>query len=153
EILNSGAEIGDPEGYAAKLARHRCSDYWRQHCPDWQDLKGRLYRFLGKQANWRRWNSAEIKGPVKGWLCSPANWESKPNAPGSRIAALLDKPKLISSRALPKTEVFQKLDSADWDRLLHGIFTYLDGPIRLDELVSIVGTLFGVKGSRELAFD
>lgn len=149
EILHSGVEIGDPEGYAAKLARHRCSDYWRAHCPHWQDLKGRLYRFLGKQEKWTRWTS----GQVRGWLCAPAGWESRALAPGSRVSALLDNPRMLPSRDLPKSEVFQKLDAMEWDRLLHGVFTYLDGPIRLDELVSIAGVLFGVKGSRELAFD
>lgn len=149
EALRSGVEIADPEGYAARTARNRCYDYWREHSPDWFDLKGRLYRFFGKQPAWTRWNTAEPKG----WICGPAAIRNSPLAESHRVAALLDNPRRISSRALPKREVFQQLDAADWDRLLTGIFDYLGGPVRMDELVSIAGVLFGVRGSRVLAFD
>jgi hypothetical protein len=49
--------------------------------------------------------------------------------------------------------VVSELDSTAWDTLLKGIFEYLHGPLRLDDLVSICGVLFGVKGSREMAFE
>lgn len=149
EILNSGAPIQDPEGYAATLARNRCYDYWRDHSPDWYDLKGRLYRFLGKQPMWTRWKTDELKG----WVCSPAAIKNKPMAEGRLVTELLEKPRRINARALPKTDVFQNLDAKDWDRLLTGVFDFLGGPLRLDELVSIAGVLFGVRGSRELAFE
>ncbi len=149
QALDAGAEIADPEGYAATLARHGCSDYWRAKSPEWYELKGRLYRFFRKQPAWEQWTHAEVRGSV----CGLASWKNRPMATGNRVAALLDKPRLISSRALPKAEVFQQLAAADWDRLLKGIFSYLEGPVRLDDLVSIAAALFGVKGARELAFD
>ena len=74
-------------------------------------------------------------------------------AQGNRISALLEKPRSIRSSALPKREVVSELDSTAWDTLLKGIFEYLHGPLRLDDLVSICGVLFGVKGSREMAFE
>jgi hypothetical protein len=131
------------------VARHRCSDYWREHRPEWYELKGRLYRFFGKHPAWERWRSAEIRG----WVCGLEKWHDRALAEGSRVAALIERPRLISSRALPRVELFQHLDSTGWDRLLHGIFTYLDGPVRLDDLVSIAGSIFGVKGVRELALE
>jgi len=149
EALQGGAEIGDPDGYAATIARHRCYDYWRDHSPDWYELKGRLYRFLGKQPAWTRWKTDELRG----WICGPSARPPHPLAEGSKIAALLEKPRRIAATALPKIEIFQRLEASDWDRLLTGIFDYLGGPLRLDELVSICGVLFGVKGARELAFD
>ena len=144
EILNSGAPIQDPEGYAATLARNRCYDYWRDHSPDWYDLKGRLYRFLGKQPMWTRWTIDELKG----WICAPAAIKNKPMAEGRLVAELLEKPRRINARALPKTDVFQNLDAKDWDRLLTGFFDFLGGPVRLDELVSIAGVLFGRAADR-----
>jgi hypothetical protein len=148
-VVDSGARIADPEAYASTVARHRCADYWLEHNPDWFEIKGRLYRFFGKQPGWERWTSAGLQG----WICGHAGWKSRPMASGSRVAALLETPRFIPSRSLPRHEVFQKLDATEWDRVLHGIFTYLDGPARLDEIVSIAGALFDVKGSRDLAFD
>lgn len=149
QALDAGAEIADPEAYAATVARHACSDYWRAQAAEWYELKGRLYRFFRKQPAWELWTRPDVRGPV----CGPAAWRDRAMATGNRVAALLDKPRLISSRMLPKAEVFQELAVTDWDRLLNGAFSYLEGPVRLDALVSIAGALFGVQGSRELAYD
>lgn len=149
KAIGSGVTFGEPKGYAATVARNSCRDYWRVYNPGWADLKGRLSRFFRKQPAWALWETPEQLG----WICGPASWNEKGVAPGNKVAALLEKPRSIRSSALPKREVVSELDSTAWDTLLKGIFEYLHGPVRLDDLVSICGVLFGVKGSREMAFE
>jgi hypothetical protein len=149
KAIGSGVVFGDAKGYAATVARNSCRDYWRVYNPGWADLKGRLSRFFRKQPAWALWETAEQLG----WICGPAQWKGKAAAAGSRVSALLEKPRNIKSGALPKREVVSELDSTAWDALFRGIFDYLQGPARLDDLVSICGVLFGVKGSREMAFE
>jgi hypothetical protein len=147
--IGSGVTFGDAKGYAATVARNSCRDYWRVYNPGWADLKGRLSRFFRKQPAWALWETPEQLG----WICGPKEWNQKAVAQGNRIGALLEKPRSIRSSALPAREVVSELDSTAWDTLLKGIFEYLNGPVRLDDLVSICGVLFGVKGSREMAFE
>ncbi|HLH40344.1 MAG TPA: sigma factor [Bryobacteraceae bacterium] len=149
KALAADTRIDDPAGYAATIARNSCRDYWRLRNPGWADLKGRLSRFFRKQPGWAMWQSDEQLG----WICGPADWRSKPPAAGSRISELIEQPRRLGRDALPKAELAGRLDAAGWGRLLRGVFDYLDGPARLDEVVSIAGVLFGVKGSREMAFD
>jgi hypothetical protein len=149
KAIASGVAFGDAKGYAATVARNSCRDYWRVYNPGWADLKGRLSRFFRKQPKWALWETPEQLG----WICGPAHWNEKAIAQGNRISALLEKPRSIRSSALPRREVVSELDSTAWDTLLNGIFEYLHGPVRLDDLVSICGVLFGVKGAREMAFE
>jgi hypothetical protein len=145
--IRAGARIDDAAAYAATVARNSCRDYWRCQNPGWADLKGRLHRFFRKQPAWEMWETDEQNG----WICGPGGWQSRSMAEGNRVQALLDKPRRIDASALPPNEVMERLDATAWDRLLQGFFDYLKGPVRLDDLVSIAGVLFGVKGSREMA--
>lgn len=149
KAITGGSRIDDGQGYAATIARNSCRDYWRMHNPGWADLKGRLSRFFRKQPAYELW---EIDAQL-GWICGPAGWKGRAIADGSRVSTLIESPRHIPSKALPRVEVVEQLDAPAWDKLLQGAFEYLDGPVRLDELVSIIGVLFGVKGSREMAFD
>ncbi|GEM_PF-2336194 len=149
KALEAAARIDDPDGYAAAIARNSCRDYWRLRNPGWADLKGRLSRFFRKQPAWALWQSEEQLG----WICGPAEWRSKPPASGSRVSELIEQPRRVRRTSLPTVELAERLDAAGWDRLLRGVFDYLGGPARLDEVVSIAGVLFGVSGSREMAFD
>jgi hypothetical protein len=146
KAIRAEARIDDPAAYAATVARNSCRDHWRLQNPGWADLKGRLHRFFRKQPAWEMWENDQQLG----WICGPAGWQDKEMAAGGRVNALLDKPRRIDASALPKVEMVERLDSTAWDRLLQGFFDYLQGPVRLDDLVSIAGVLFGVKGSREM---
>ncbi len=143
------ARIDDPAAYAAIIARNSCRDFWRVHHPGWADLKGRLSRFFRKQQAYALWSTDEQLG----WICGPAGWRDRAMAEGAKVNALVENPRRIRTSALPKTEVVERLDAPGWARFIEGLFEYLAGPLRLDDLVSIAGVLFGVKGSREMAFD
>jgi hypothetical protein len=145
----SVTRIDDPAAYAAIIARNSCRDFWRVHHPGWADLKGRLSRFFRKQPAYALWSTDEQLGLI----CGPAGWRDRAMAEGAKVNALVENPRRIRASALPKTEVVERLDAPGWARFLEGLFEYLGGPIRLDDLVSIAGVLFGVKGSREMAFD
>jgi hypothetical protein len=149
KAIGSGVTFGDAKGYAATVARNSCRDYWRVYNPGWADLKGRLSRFFRKQPAWALWDTPDQLG----WICGPVEWKTRAKAQGNKVSALLEKPKSIRGSALPRREMVSELDSTAWDTLLRGIFEYLHGPVRLDDLVSICGVLFGVKGSREMAFE
>jgi hypothetical protein len=141
--------IDDPSGYAAVIARNSCRDFWRVHNPGWADLKGRLSRFFRKQPAYELWTTDEQLGSI----CGPAAWRNRAMAAGAKVSELIESPRRVRTSALPKAEVVEKLDAPAWARLIEGFFEYLEGPVRLDELVSIIGVFFGVKGSREMAFD
>jgi hypothetical protein len=149
KALASETHIDDPAGYAAVIARNSCRDFWRVHNPGWADLKGRLSRFFRKQPAYELWTTDEQLGSI----CGPAAWRNRAIAAGSKVGELIESPRRVRASALPKAEIVEKLDAPAWARLLEGFFEYLEGPVRLDELVSIAGVLFGVKGSREMAFD
>ena len=149
KALAGNLRIEDPAGYAAVMARNSCRDFWRVHNPGWADLKGRLSRFFRKQSAYAIWSTNEQSGSI----CGPAAWRDRAMASGAKISDLIENPRRVRSSSLPKSEVIEQLDAPAWARLIEGVFEYLDGPVRLDEFVSIAGVLFGVKGSREMAFD
>ncbi len=149
KAIRNGAEIADPHAYGSTVARNSCRDHWRIQNPGWADLKGRLSRFFKHQPLWAVWENPDQLGPV----CGPADWRDKPMAAGNRVAALLDRPRRIEASALPSSNMVDHLDATEWDRLLLGFFEFLRGPVRLDDLVSIAGILFGVKGSRVMSFE
>lgn len=147
--IRNRARIDNPRAYGATVARHTCCDHWRHESPEWTELKGRLRAFFKAQSPWALWDNLDQLGP----MCAPAEWRDKPMAEGERVAALLDRPRRIEESALPASTTISALKSNDWDRLLQGFFKFLRGPVRLDDLVSITGVLFGVMGSRFLAFN
>src|SRR5258707_226625 len=147
--IRGGAAIQDPKAYGSAVARNSCRNYWRGKNPGWADLKGRLSRFFRHQPNWASWETPDQLGKV----CGPANWQEQAMAAGNRVAALLDRPRRIDSSALPRSEMVAQLDATEWDRLLRGFFDFLKGPVRMDDLVSIAGVLFGVRGSRQMSFE
>ena len=153
KAIRNGARIEDPMAYGATVGRNSCRDHWRIQNPGWADLKGRLSRFFRHQPQWAVWEIPDQLGLVCGPVDWKDNWQDKPMAAGNRVAALLDRPRRIDADALPASNVVEHLDSTEWDRLLLGFFEFLKGPARLDDIVSVAGILFGVKGSRIMAFD
>lgn len=113
--------------------------------PDWQELKGRLFHFLGVQSSWARWQDAEGV-----WFAGREGWEDHEPAKEARVEAVLQDRKLIPSRSIPERHAFRDITARGWNRLLLGVFTYLGGPVRLDDLVTVTGFLLDVPGSMEV---
>ncbi len=113
--------------------------------PDWQELKGRLFHFLGAHPTWARWQDSEGV-----WFVGREGWEDHEHAKEARVEAVLQDRKLIPSRSIPERHAFRDITSRGWNRLLLGVFTYLGGPVRLGDLVTVTGFLLDVPGSMQV---
>ena len=127
---SSGESIGAFSGYAAVAAYHACNEYLRRKYPNRHRLKTRLRYLLNTEKRLAIWED-----PTAGWMCGLRDWQSRRPAPSEDVVnrwreKLSDLPHGRSSLA-----------PAD---LLARIFQRFGGPIEFDELVSIVGQIWGV---------
>jgi hypothetical protein len=113
--------------------------------PEWFEMKGHLFRFFGTHAGWARWQNSQ-----SAWICGQERDRDLELARGTRIAAILHDPRLIPSRSIPEQHAYSDVTAAGWNRLLLGVFTYLNGPALLDDVVSIAGVLLHLPHSAEL---
>lgn len=109
------------------------------------EIRDRLFRFLLHQPAWALWERQDAGGAV----CGPAAWRDRALGSEPRIRALLGNPRLIASRAWPRKEHARDLTSSEWDRLLTGLFSFLEGPAPLEAVAEIAGAVFGVKPAPE----
>lgn len=114
---------------------------------EWYEVKGRLFRFFGTHPGWARWQSAEEPGT---WLCGRDKDRDRPMARDTRIAALQHDPRLLPSRSLPEQHAYANVTAAGWARLLQGIFTYLGGPARLDDVATLAAVELKLPGAARL---
>ena len=114
--------------------------------PEWFEIKGRLFRFLGTHPGWTRWQDAESGT----WNCSQERDRDRDLSRDARIAAIVHDPRSIPSRSMPEQHAFADVTAAGWNRLLLGIFTYLGGPAHLDDVVTIASVLLRLPGAAAL---
>jgi DNA-directed RNA polymerase specialized sigma24 family protein len=128
----SGADaIGAFSGYTAVAAYHACNEYLRRKYPNRHRLKRRLRYLLGTEKRFAIWEDEACE-----WRCGFVKWrtEQRPPASGDRLERWRDE-----LADLPRGASAQH--PAD---LLAAVFERLGGPVEFDELVSIVGRLWGV---------
>jgi DNA-directed RNA polymerase specialized sigma24 family protein len=126
------AAIHDFGKYVAVVAHNACNEYFREKYPERSRLKNRLRYLLGHQPAFAIW-----KGSDQDWLCGLKEWRER-NSPAH-------------------TDKFHQLRNhpASWERsgqynedlldLVNQLFHYLENPLLLDDLVSIVAALLGIK--------
>lgn len=138
-----------PEHYAAVVAYHQHSEFLRAKYPAQASLKNRLRFFLRNGPEFAVWETAE--GDL---ACGFSGWRAaaQPMAAADRVASLRANPRQIDPAAIPK-RLMEAMKSKDWSALLDGIFSFLGGPIELDDLVLVVGELFGVRAAAEQDID
>jgi hypothetical protein len=68
-------------------------------------------------------------------------------ARATRVAAVVRDPKLFPSRSIPERHAYADVTARGWNRLLLGLFTYLGGPARLDDVVTVAGVLLHLPGA------
>lgn len=110
--------------------------------PEWHEIKARLFRFCGTHPTWARWQD-----PSGTWTCGRAKERDLPLARDTRIAAILHDPRLIPSRSMPEQHAYADVTALGWNRLLLGVFTYLDGPAHLDDLTNVAAVLLKLHAS------
>jgi RNA polymerase sigma factor (sigma-70 family) len=142
----AGAEsIGAFSGYTAVAAYHACNEYLRRKYPNRHRLKTRLRYLLNTEKRFAIWEER-----TAGWICGLCEWQTRPPAAPLGDAVnrwreiLADLPHGPSG--LPPAALLSK------------IFERFGAPVEFDELVSIVGQIWGVddppaapeKAAREL---
>ncbi|HTS30768.1 MAG TPA: hypothetical protein VMH81_33070 [Bryobacteraceae bacterium] len=141
-----GAEsIGAFSGYTAVAAYHACNEYLRRKYPNRHRLKTRLRYLLNTEQRFAIWESS-----AGAWLCGLRGWQS-----GRRPAPSEDVVNRWREKLADLPHGRAGLPPGD---LLARIFERFGGPVEFDELVSIVGQIWGVddppaapeKAAREL---
>jgi RNA polymerase sigma factor (sigma-70 family) len=130
-------EIPSFRDYVAVAAYNACHEYLRQKYPERSRLKNKLRYVLTRQEGLALW---EVKN--KAWFCGLAVWrdEKRVGVPSSRLRYLCgdaQAPALFATSQLSRSRNIVELVTA--------IFQLSGGPLPLDDLVSLVAELWGVK--------
>jgi hypothetical protein len=130
---DGGSEaIGAFSGYTAVAAYHACNEYLRRKYPNRHRLKTRLRYLLSNEKEFAIWEQENGD-----WLCGLAAWkaEGRPAVAAERLARWREE-----LHDVPRGKGAQH--PAD---LVGGIFRRFDGPVDFDELVGMVGQIWGVE--------
>ena len=123
--------IGSFAGYAAVAAYHACNEYLRRKYPNRHRLKTRLRYLLNNDGNFAIWENASSE-----WVCGFRKWQS--NQTGGETSEVISRWREMLAD-LPRGQ-----DAAPPADLLGRIFAHFSGPLPFDELVGIIGYLWGV---------
>jgi RNA polymerase sigma factor (sigma-70 family) len=124
-------EIGSFSGYTAVAAYHACNEYLRRKYPNRHRLKTRLRYLLSTEKRLAIWEAQSD------WLCGLATWQAEARAPVT-AARLHRWAEELSD--IPRGR--QALHPAD---LIARIFERFAAPVELDDLVAVVGEIWGVE--------
>ncbi len=116
---------------------------------EWFELKGRLFRFLGTHPGWVRWRAA-VGNDDGVWMCSQEKDRAAEAVRATRVAAVVHDTKMIHSRAIPEQHAVADVTAQGWNRLLMGIFSYLGGPARLDDITTICAAAMRMPGTKQM---
>lgn len=124
----AGEGIRNVRAYAAVIAYHACSEYFREKYPARSSLRNRIHYFLTHHPAYAVWDREGE--PV----CGFALWREKMTEPAGpeRLAAL--RPEVSAKQV-------ERMTPADWDRLFDSLFETLGAPAPLDDLVNAVAPL------------
>ncbi|HEV8483039.1 MAG TPA: hypothetical protein VGV87_05730, partial [Blastocatellia bacterium] len=124
-------------GFVAALAYRACATYLRKKHPQRLSLKNKIYYSLTHNRDFALW-----KGSDDEWLCGFASWsDNQTLGPPTRLQLLRDNPHAFKQAVLPRDDVRHN-SPAD---LLAAIFTWVEAPIKMDDLVSSVAELWGIR--------
>lgn len=134
--------ISNFRGFVKKAAKNKCADRLRAKKPLRRWLKEDLGDVLRDDSRLASWRVESNKN-----LCGLAVWRDRPELPTSseRLAQLLRDPGACEDELLP-SRAAQVTEHAE---LLRAVFTWVDHPIELDQVVGIV---FALKRYAEIAW-
>lgn len=128
--LPSGHPISDVRGMAAVIAHRTCARWMRRQFPERHALKNRLHYLLTRQRGFALWQDQDGK-LVAGF----AVWREQEKP----VRNLVEVEKLPAHIRALKSDKPQQLAET-----IASIFTFLDGPIEFDELVSGLAAIQGI---------
>lgn len=137
--------IADFRSYVATTTYHTCDQFLRREHPQRWHLKNKLRYVLKHRPVFALWQNGE------GWFCGLTEWwdqlQIEPGSP-SRIAK--------AGRAQQVLDGLQSSGAKEFtgegprqlkiEHLLLAIFKHVGLPIELDEMVTVVSTLWGISG-------
>lgn len=124
------------QAYAASVTHHAWADHLRRRHPQRASLKNRLRYFLGHQAAFALWpgDNGTVMTGLHGWRLAPP----KATDAGERtLAALRNGTAVLPRGSVPRKDL-DRIEAADWARLLDALYRQLMQPVELDELTSLV---------------
>lgn len=122
--------IGNFRNYVAVITYNAFNQSIRRSYPQRHYLKNRLRYLMTHQPGIAVWEA-----PDGQWLCGLAEWRGRSvTGSGDRLHAL--------DRAVVPLETVQRGNLAE---LLDALFTRLNAPVEIDELVSTIGDWLGIK--------
>lgn len=141
--------VGDLKAFAAVVTYNVWNTELRRKHPRRTSLSNRLTYFLGHHRKYARWqeDTGEYVGGFAHWQLSGAR-----PAPGERVAALISGETRLSGVVHGGVEL-DRFDSADWDRLLDALFTFLGGPVDLGGLTSVVAQIIQLQEESVASID
>jgi hypothetical protein len=138
--------IRNLRSYAAVTAYRACYEYLRRKYPKRYSLKHKLRFLLSQKPEFAIWQSGRGQ-----WLTGFAQWPQQ-NLPAatrsqSKLAALLDDPQAFAvAWQLPS-----KADAVGLSAIAYAVFSHLEQPLELDELVSLAAAFYGIKDHTALS--
>jgi DNA-directed RNA polymerase specialized sigma24 family protein len=133
-----GNAIGNLRGYVAVISHHTCYEYLRLKYPQRYNLKNKLRYFLTHQSGLTMWENES--GDI---LSGFAAWRDRTGARtrSKQLLRLSDDPRTTLQSAAPRGD-FHRANLSD---LVPAVFNYTNHPIELDDLVTIIARLKGIK--------
>lgn len=124
--------IGAFSGYTAVAAYHGCYEYLRRKYPNRHRLKTRLRYLLNSEKKFALWEA-----DTGDWWCGMAGWRAEGREPVSGGAIARWQETLAGIPHGPSGD--------NPARLVARVFEQLGGPVPFDDLVNILGRLWGVE--------
>jgi RNA polymerase sigma factor (sigma-70 family) len=133
-LKEEDAAIESFAGYIAAATHHACDEYLRRKYPQRRRLKTKLRYLLDTEPRFAVWESA-LEGTQKNqWLCGFKNWQSEVKNEVNPVEGWRD-----ASSSIAPDRSRQGVVAT-----LAAIFDAARAPVLLDELVSVLATLWGV---------
>jgi hypothetical protein len=130
-------------GFVAVLAYRACAAYLRKKHPQRLSLKNKIYYTLTHHRDFALWKDGEDE-----WICGFIAWSTREVLPtAARLQVLRETPQAFL-QAVPVAGDIRQMSAAD---LLSAIFGWVGAPIKLDDLVSAVAELWGVRDQQDQA--
>jgi hypothetical protein len=109
--------------YVAVAAYHTCNQYWRDSHPLRNRLKNRLLYLLTSRSDLAVWKKDAV------WICGFASWKNRVDLADHEALARIN---------LKEVDAQNKLEQ------LKSLFRQLNGPVRLNDLLTVVMRLEGI---------
>ncbi len=137
--------IGNLRSYVAVTSYHTCYEYLRLKYPHRHNLKNKLRYLLTHQPGLALWEneSEDLVGGFAAW-----RGQAKAGARSDRLRQLLEDPRTALQSVAPQGD-FRRASPSQLADLAAAVFNHTNHPIELDDLVSLIAGLWGIKDQVE----